>query len=99
MGKKMRETLGIVVWANYSCLKSNEKLKINTLTSKENKNPRAFPIDQLKSAIPNAVYSTSEDFSTLILTSSDQKPLIIPLKTAEEHLGWEDFDIPPSFLE
>lgn len=99
MGKKMHEELGIVVWIDYSGLNSKEKTVVKTITHTESKYPRAFPINQLTAAVPNSIYATSEDFRSAILTSSDQNPVVISLKTAEEHLGWEDFDVPPSFLE
>lgn len=89
---KELKDLHCVVWMNPSRQNHPQSRLLQALTSYGTPPlPLAIPRDEL-SHLKKAKYVTSQDdFLKKLNSSSQQSPLIIPIRLATEILGWEDF--------
>lgn len=93
------ENMAVVVWLNPDFTPNSQKRLLETIFSQESTDPIAFPVDILKTRLPEAIFATEEDLHTKIFESSEQNPIILPVSVATSVLGWVDFHIPTIFLE
>lgn len=98
-GTYRESELAVVIWLNPNYRQTSHKRLLETFTSKENNSPIAFPIDSLQLKITEAIIATQENLHTTVLSSTQQKPIILPLPLAQQALGWTDFYIPNEFSE
>lgn len=96
-GTYKESELAVVVWANPNYHEKSQKRLLETITSRYSTYPIVFPIKSLQLTLQNSTIATKEDLHTIVLLSTEQKPVILPLPVAQECLGWTDFYVPSEF--
>jgi hypothetical protein len=91
--------LAVLVWLNPKYRERSQKRLLETVTSKENSYPIAFPIKSLQFSLKEHALATEDNLHTIVLSSTQQNPVIIPIPLAESALGWTDFYIPSEYTE
>lgn len=85
--------LAVIVWLNPEAVVRPQKRLLETLTTYDGKNPVAFSLDSLKSALKNFEIATEETIQNKIMKSTKDFPLVVPLPLAISALGWTEFHI------
>lgn len=99
------EYLVIAVWANPKKQKGRPNARtLETLISESSIHPIAMPLATLKSIkswmrCPVATTSIEVDRLLTPELSNRENPVLIPLSLATSYLGWQEFYIPPKYME
>lgn len=96
------DDLAVVVWLNHRRGGRGQARALETLTSEKSSRPMAFPT---RSLMENRAFSSShialsyDEVFYFIPKSSRTNPLIIPVSTAREALGWGSFEVLSTYEE
>lgn len=99
------EDLVIAVWANPKKQKGRPNARtLETLISEASAHPIAMSLSSLKSiqswkSCPVATTSIEIDFLLTPEISNRENPILIPISLAKSYLGWQEFYVPPKYME
>lgn len=82
----------VVVWLNPEVPNRPQKRLLETLTAPDSLVPLAFPIRSLRLTVTSARVAASSTLQDLILTSTKENPILVPVSLARSELGWTEFD-------
>lgn len=93
--------LAVVVWMNPEHLTKPQSRLLLTMTDQSSPNPMAFPIRSLRAtpAFSGCPVSTDSSVAEDIADSTPERPSIVPIPVARDHLGWDEFFIPTKYTE
>lgn len=101
----LEEDLVVAVWANPKKQKGRPNARtLETLISEASMHPIAMSLASLR-AIQSwkscPVATTSIDVDKLLTPelSNRENPVLIPISLAKSYLGWQEFYVPPKYME